>query len=181
MATLSPAALEAEWTGNLTRRKRRSIEELTAIPLREIALGPGEAFFALFGLKPLQMIKRGRLARYHPALLAFAWRQSVLFSHPAYNESFGMTLERLFGELPGSSRDRRERFVNDLNFFKVITDTFEEDGFMSAALHVSQRVLGEIDKKPENIDWAVEMSLWLDERFQAYRGALLEVEVGTGG
>lgn len=181
MATWSPASLEAEWTGNLTRRKRRSIAELSAIPLREIALGPDEAFYAVLGLKPLQWLKKQRLARYHAALLAFVWRQAVLATHPAYNEPFGATLERLFGELPGINRERRERYVNDLNFFKVITDTFAEDGFMSAALHVTQRVLGEIDKQPENLDWAVQLSLWLDERFQAYRGELLEVELGGVG
>ncbi|MBF0164911.1 MAG: hypothetical protein HQM01_10490 [Magnetococcales bacterium] len=181
MATWSPAALEAEWTGNLTRRKRRSIAELSAIPLREIALGPDESFYALLGLKPLQWLKRQRLARYHAALLAFVWRQAVLSTHPAYNEPFGTMLERLFGELPGVKRERLERYINDLNFFKVITDTFEEDGFMSPALHVTQRVLGEINKQPENLEWAVDLSLWLDERFQAYRGELLVVEMGGVG
>ncbi|MEO5344992.1 MAG: hypothetical protein H7834_01275 [Magnetococcus sp. YQC-9] len=175
--SITPALLEAEWSGNFTRRKKRTIADLSAIPLREISLGPGETDFAVLGLTPLQWLKRRRFVRHYPAMLAFAWRQAVLSTYPAYNEPFGTTLERLYDELPGIDRERHERFIHDLNFFKVITDNFVEDGFLSCGLHVAQRVLGEINKQPENLDWGVALTQWLDERYQNYRLELSLVEL----
>lgn len=179
MTILTPAALEAEWSGNAQRRKRQTIRDLTAHILRELAAAPEESEYALLALQPHQLLKRRMFARHCAPMRAFVWRQAVLYTHPARLEAFMITLRGRAAELPGMTPARLEIFLNDLTFFQVITDNFNEDGFMSVALHVTQRVLGEIATHPVNLDWAVGLGQWLDERYQQDRDLLSAVEVVT--
>ncbi|MBF0212319.1 MAG: hypothetical protein HQM00_02005 [Magnetococcales bacterium] len=178
---VTPASLEAEWMGNLQRLKRRTVRDLTGVVLRELAAGPDEAAYGLLGLKPHQLIKRKDFERHYGPMLAFVWRQAVLATHPAHAERFAATLERSAAELPGMNSRRLGTFFNDLDFLKVITDNFAEDGFISAALHVVQRVHGEIEQRPENLESAVGLGLWMDERFQSYRDTLVLAEIVITG
>ncbi|MBF0273032.1 MAG: hypothetical protein HQL98_13360 [Magnetococcales bacterium] len=178
--TMTPAALEAEWNGNLQRRKRRTIQDLMGVLLRDLAIQPDESCYALLDLKPHQLLKRQSLERHYRPMLAFAWKQAVLATHPHHTQLFSAALERLTPALPGMNRRRLEGLFNDLTFFQLISDTFAEDGFMSVALHVVQRVHGEIEKRPENLEWAVGLNLWLDERFVHYRESLELAEIATG-
>ncbi|MBF0341202.1 MAG: hypothetical protein HQL95_09620 [Magnetococcales bacterium] len=180
MTRVTPAALEAEWTGNFTHRKRRTMKELTDTLIRELAQGPDETWYALFDLKPHQLLKRRDSLRHHAPMLAFAWRQAVLYSHPARSEPFSALLRQLAPALPGMNRQRLELFFNDLTFFQVITDNFAEDGFLSVGLHVVLRIRGEIETRPENLELAVAVSQWVEERFQSYREMLDLAEVVTG-
>ncbi|MBF0626909.1 MAG: hypothetical protein HQL91_01670 [Magnetococcales bacterium] len=176
---ITPAALEAEWNRNLQQRKRRTIRDVTAAEVvRALAAGPDDPFFALLGLKPHQLLKRKSMMRHFAPLRAFAWRQAVLYTHPAHLELFMATLRVLAADLPGMTRPNLELLFNDLTFFNLITDTFNEDGFISCGLHVTQRVLGEIENRPENLDWAVGVSQWVEEHYLNDREVLEGMEVG---
>ncbi|MBF0613581.1 MAG: hypothetical protein G8237_00505 [Magnetococcales bacterium] len=178
--TMTPASLEAEWNQNLHKRQRRSPGDVVTLLLRLLAARPDEAFYQLLALRPHQFWQRRQFDRHRVPMLVFAWRQAVLSTHPAQLERCMAVLRLHIGELPGMNRSRQEIFWNDLTFFQVITDTFAEDGFMSVALHVTQRVLGEIEKKPDNLDWAIGLGYWLDEQYQADREQLGMVEIVTG-
>ncbi|MBF0191233.1 MAG: hypothetical protein HQL99_08905 [Magnetococcales bacterium] len=180
--TITPASLEAEWSGNLQRRKRRTIHDLMGGLLQALSLPPDESHYALLGLKPHQLLKRKSFDRHYPPLLTFVWKQAVLATHPHQAQSFSFALERLIPGLPGMNTRRLELLFNDLTFFQLISDTFAEDGFMSVALHVVQRIHGEVEKQPENLEWAVGLNLWLDERFVNDRETLelAEIVIGQG-
>ncbi|MBF0427730.1 MAG: hypothetical protein HQL94_02295 [Magnetococcales bacterium] len=167
----TPAMLEAEWMENLQRHRRQTIQGLTDWLMEEINVGPDETFFATLSLAGYQILKRRIFARYFSPLLAFAWKQAVLVTHPAKTMDFLGALER--GIDPHLTRSVQ----NDLMLFQIITDNFEEDGFVSVALHVVQRVHGDIEKKPDNLDLAVGLSLWMDERYQHYREALDQAKI----
>ncbi|MBF0127824.1 MAG: hypothetical protein HQM02_11530 [Magnetococcales bacterium] len=173
---ITPASLESEWLGNLRRKARRTARELTGSMLLEMREGPDEAFFTTLELSPYRFLKRYTLLRYHAPLLAFAWQQAVLATHPGK----AALLFRLLDQgMPGGRREVA-RWRNDLTFFHTITDQFEEVGFMSVALHVVQRVHGEVERRPDNLVWAVGLSLWLDERYQRFLDPLGQTEIGTG-
>lgn len=173
---ITPSSLEAEWLGNLGRKMRRTVQELTDGMVLEVTAGPGEAFFATLELGPYQWVKREAMRRYHGPLLSFAWHQAVLEVHPDKAGLFAAALER---GIPGGRR-AVERWRNDLAFFQTVTDQFAENGFMSVALHVVQRVRGEIAQRPDNLVPAVQLNLWMDERYHFYQEQLAQSEIKSG-
>lgn len=172
--------LETEWLGNLARRRRRTVQDLTDWLMLEVAAGPREGFYGALELAPHQLLKKKTMLRYFAPLLAFVWKQALLATHPAKEEMFLGAMERAMRTLKGSSRRQVAVFRNDLDFFQTITDLFAEEGFLSVALHVVQRVQGEIEQRPENLVMAVGLNQWLDEQYHLFLEQLVQVEIMTG-
>ncbi|MEO5333721.1 MAG: hypothetical protein H7839_17045 [Magnetococcus sp. YQC-5] len=164
---ITPTTLEAEWLTNLRQRKRRTLHELTDWMMQQITNGPNEAFYATLNIGPYQILKKITLQRYFAPMLAFVWQKAVLDTHPAKAAASTMAVERKIAGLPWLFRLHMKRFRHDLTFFQTITDLFAEEGFMSVSLHVVQRVFGEIEQCPNNLELAVQLSQWLDEQYQA--------------
>ncbi|MBF0180665.1 MAG: hypothetical protein HQM03_11635 [Magnetococcales bacterium] len=159
---ITPATLENEWLGNLGRRTRRTVREMAGEALLAANAGPDETFFAALGVASHQVILRHLLRRHFLPLRLFVWRQAVLATHPAWAERLFVALG---GQLPGKPAEQA-RIRNDLAFFQLITDQFAEEGFISVALHLVQKVHGEIPRRPGNLDHVVGLNAWLDERYQ---------------
>lgn len=174
---ITPTTLEAEWLTNLRQRKRRTLHELTDWMMQQITIGPNEAFYATLNIGPYQIFKKITIQRYFAPLLAFVWQKALLDTHPAKAAACSMAVEREIAGLSWLFRWQMKRFRHDLTFFQTITDLFAEEGFLSVALHVVQRVLGEIEQSPNNLELAVQLSLWLDEQYQADLEQLVRAEI----
>ncbi len=178
---ITPMALEAEWLGNLQQFRHQTIQQLTDWMIKTVMKGPTNPFYESMALLAThQMLKRNRARRYFLPLMAFAWWQAILATAPARIESFAGALERGVAGLPGHGHRQVERFRHDLDFCKLITDQFAETGFLSVALHVVQRVHGEIEQHPNNLVSAVGLTQWMEEQYQFYLDYLTQVEIMSG-
>ena len=61
----------------------------------------------------------------------------------------------------------------DLLLYAELTDNFNEDGFISVGLQVVQRILGDFDKKPENLVLSVAYAEYLDEQYKKFSEKLI--------
>ncbi|MBF0295398.1 MAG: hypothetical protein HQL96_09435 [Magnetococcales bacterium] len=173
---ITAATLESEWLGNLGRRTRRTVREVAGEALLAVNSGPDETFFAALGVASHQVIVRHLLRRHYPPLRLFVWRQAVVATHPAWHAPL---LAALDGQLPGKPAEVA-RIRSDLAFLQLITDQFAEEGFLSVALHLVQKVHGEIPRRPGNLEFAVSLSAWLDERYQEDLERLGRAEIKPG-
>ncbi len=174
------ADLEKEWRENLNKRQRQTpmdlLNDLQRLMVQEIP----ENLFWLFDLKVENFIKRRAFIRYYRSARLYAWRRALLSIHPQQVERIMSGFDETFLAVHQGARGKLTTIRNDLDFFEVVTDRFEEDGFLSVALHISQRILGEIEQKPDNLIHAVRLSEHLHDVYEQDRERFRLLEVVGG-
>lgn len=165
MAEQIPTAAELErmWRQGVQSRRRQGRRDLLNDLLRVATREIDEEAFALFDLGPERFIKRRSFRRYYRSTRIFAWKQALLAVHPRHLEAVLGGFDTGYLKIQPGSEKQLETIRRDLTFFDVVTDSFEQDGFLSVALHVTLRILGEIEKRPDNLVQAVRLSEHLDQ------------------
>ncbi|MEO5362164.1 MAG: hypothetical protein H7838_00865 [Magnetococcus sp. DMHC-8] len=160
------AALHREWMDNLGRAETCSHQALVDRLLEELQGAPSGAFYALLGLQRWQVLKRRRLAHYHPALQVLVWQEALVSAQPLYAARLGRLLRHRWSVRRPSDRRRLATIDRQLALFDVLTDNLTGEGFLSVALHVVQQVMGRVQQHPTYIILAVQLADHLDNRFE---------------
>ena len=173
---LSADDLYNEWLNNSQRFQKMDRQAYVDLLLRDLCrVTPGE-FYDLFNIYPYQIIKKKRLDAYYLSLLVFVWRKALEHVQPICVADRMHLLEMAYTSHLPKAQQRLETMGRHLALFDVIMDNFAEDGFLSVAHHVVIRVLGDIEKKPDNLVFSVQLANYLEARLEVY---LFQLGYGT--
>lgn len=164
--------LVAQWQENRTHKKTMAIREIISRIAGTALVDPEEEDFALLGLSPFQILKRRAFVHHFRSAHVYVWKRVLMACMPSRVEG---VMDGVFALLSTSSTEvaKRSRQTElDMRLYDALVDHFEEEGFMSVALHVVQRVLGDIEKYPHNIVVAVHFSGHLEQHYQRLREQL---------
>lgn len=177
----TPAALAREWQRNLARKPQPSQSLGVALDrfLVTLAAPIPESVYPLLDLKINYFLKRQMLRRYYRSAQVFVWNQALRERWPDQAERVMDLFFQTLAAYPGQSQRRMQALRNDVAFFNLITDHYREEGFLSVALHIVQRILGEIKDKPKNLTNAVQFAAQLDTMHEEGLRVLENTEIGA--
>ena len=173
----SATALENEWLNNMQRLEKSSRQDIVDLLLRDLSRVTPAAFYDLLGLQFHQIFKKRLLDRFYPSVLVFVWQKSLEIFQPALADNLSRLFEMSFSARMPKAKPRLETIGRHLALFSVITDNYTEEGFLSVAHHIVWRVLGEIEKTPNNLISSVRLADYLDARFETYANQLRGREI----
>lgn len=165
---ISAFDLQSEWLGNMQRRKKSSHQDVVDLLLKDLCVATPTAFYELLDLQYYQVIKKRLMNRYYASVLVFAWQKAVEETQPTQAAGLLRMFERSFLAHMPKAQQRLEIIGQHLAFFAVVTDNFAADGFISVAHQIVLRILGDIEKNPDNLISSVRLANYLDTRFEAY-------------
>ncbi len=134
-----------------------------------------ERDYLLLGLQPYQILKRKAFIRHFRSARTYVWKRVLLDEMPDRVDEIMDAVDGALMAAGGNSPKNWTKSWYDLLLYDEIVDNFSEDGFLSLALHVVQRILGDIEKQPDNLVVAVGYADHLDRSYQTLRD-----EIGLG-
>jgi hypothetical protein len=158
--------LVAEWqdTSRLDIKipGQKLIEHIAADAIAQ----PTEADYLMLGLKPYQLLKRRAFIRHFRSARTYVWKRTIMDSMPIRVAQIMDGVDDVLLTMGSSIAKSGKQTKLDLLLYDEIVDNFTEEGFLSVALHLVQRILGTIEKAPENIVLAVNYSDHLEQQHQ---------------
>ncbi|MBF0445714.1 MAG: hypothetical protein HQL68_08990 [Magnetococcales bacterium] len=133
---------------------------------------PEEADYLMLGLSSLHILKRRKFVRYFRSANVYVWKRAVMLCMPGRVEQVMDGVEGLLQAAGGSSDDISRQIRLDLMLYDELVDNFKEEGFLSVALHIVQRLSGDVEKHPKNLVTAVNYADHLDRKYQSYQNLL---------
>lgn len=100
--------------------------------------------------------------------MVFVWFFALKKTHPNQADSLLRLFHFVYPKKTPKAKKTHSTIRRHLDYFLMVTDTFNEDGFMSAVHHVVQRVLGEIEQKPGNLIFSVALASHLDTVYETW-------------
>ena len=173
---LSADDLYNEWLNNSQRFNPMDRQACVNLLFRDLCRVIPEEFYGLFNAYSYQITKKKRLDHYYPSLLVFVWRKALEQFQPILVADRMHLFEATYATHLPRAKQPVENISRHLALFDVITDNFAEDGFLSVAHHVVMRVLGDIEKKPGNLVFSVQLANYLESRWETY---LSQLDYGT--
>ena len=175
----SPSAVELQraWFDNMIRLEKCSRQDVVNRLLNDLRQEVPATFCQLFGWQFYQVLKKPMIEAYYPSILVFVWQKALQETHPAEMDRLLSLFESTYLRHQPNAKPHLQTIARHLSLFAVVTDNFTEDGFMSVALHIVQRICGEIEKKPDNLQFAVQLALHMDTHFEAYKDQLGNQEI----
>ena len=165
---VSPSAddLQQEWLSHLGQLEQVSQRSFVRRLLPLLSAPPPGDFADLLALRPYQIIKKRRLQQYYPSLQLFVWQKALEQAQPPHAARLVRLLKRTLAAQSAADQRRVDTIEGHLALFVLLTDHFLEEGFLSVAHQVVLRVLGDVDKYPTHLLWAVQLADYLDNRFE---------------
>ncbi|MBF0446689.1 MAG: hypothetical protein HQL67_00665 [Magnetococcales bacterium] len=160
-------ALVQEWqTSSNPGSARFSSSELVRRIAGEAIANPAESDYLLLGLTPYQFIRRKRYVRFFRSTRVYVWKRMLQTRLPQQTESILDGVDGLLVAAGGAVANSGRQTRLDILLYDMITDNFAEEGFLSVAHQVVQRILGDIEKKPNNLIFSVALADHLDRQYQ---------------
>lgn len=159
-------ALESEWRANMKQAKRTEPSDLVRAIVVDLQADPSQDDFDRLGLRGYRFWQRRAFHRYVRSTRAFVWQRALHAGSPGWEQKIMEDVGQLYVATLSRARKPWQRIQGDLLFFETITDNFAEDGFLSAALHVVVRILGDIEKKPGNLEFSVQLATDMERKFE---------------
>ncbi|MBF0357842.1 MAG: hypothetical protein HQL70_04485 [Magnetococcales bacterium] len=158
--------LVAEWQDksrlNIKISGRKLIERIAADAIAE----PSEADYQMLGLKPYQFLKRKAFIRHFRSAKTYVWKRAVMELMPIRVTQIMDGVDDVLMAMGSTTAKSGKQTKLHLLLYDEIVDNFSEEGFLSVTLHLVQRILGDVEKKPDNIVIAVNYSDHLEQQYQ---------------
>ena len=165
--------LIAQWQNSSSQNKPLAPRELIKRISNDAITDPLEHEYMLLNLQSHQILKRKKFHRYFRSAKTFAWQQALQKHMPKRVEQIMDAVEGLLKTAGGDVAKSWQQTRMDLLLYAELTDNFNEDGFISVGLQVVQRILGDFDKKPENLVLSVAYAEYLDEQYKKFSEKLI--------
>ncbi len=127
---------------------------------------PLESDYLMVGLNPLQLLKRRAFVRYFRSANVYTWKRAVMVCMPGRGGQVMDGVDGLLLGTGGRGADVGRQIRLDVLLYDELVDNFKEEGFLSVALHIMQRLLGDVEKHPDNLVKAVNYADHLERKYQ---------------
>jgi hypothetical protein len=158
--------LVAQWQANTSNQPGFSQRELMLRIAADAIADPLESDYHFLGLQPYQLFKRKAFVRHFRSSQTYVWKRLLMTHLPNLVEQTMDGVQGVLLTAGHSSAKSGNQTRLDMLLYDEIVDNFSEEGFLSVALQVVQRVLGDIEENPDNLVFSVDYAGHLDRRYQ---------------
>jgi hypothetical protein len=164
--------LVAQWQDNIAHQPKLSVRELITRVSACAITDPQESDCLLLGLQPHQIFKRRAFIRHFRSSHTYVWKRALTVCLPNRVEQIMDGVEGVLLSADKNSVKSGKQTRLDILLYDEIIDNFNEDGFLSVALQVVQRILGDVEKHPDNLVFSVNYADHLERKYQLFQEQL---------
>ncbi|MBF0097610.1 MAG: hypothetical protein HQM04_14010 [Magnetococcales bacterium] len=173
----SARALQEEWLANLARRVEVRQADLLREQMLLMMTEVPESFYGVLTLERWRWLKRWRAGRCYAALHHYVWLQALQQAQPIYAPGISRTLRYALLQKGPAGQRLVKRLERQLALFTVLTDNWQESGFLRVAHHVVQVVFGDLHSRPRRLVTAVQLADYLDQYYEEQLNRLQNMEL----
>ncbi|MBF0370577.1 MAG: hypothetical protein HQL52_14080 [Magnetococcales bacterium] len=165
---VSAASLQEEWQRNMERVKWVSPVDFTAEFLDTLSYGPTEVEFRVVNLEPFRLLRRRTFRKHIFNARIYLWQLAVSQTRPKRAREIKQRFRSLLLTSLNNSQPRFDAITSELTLLDSLLDNLSEEGFLSMAHYITQRVWGDLEKNPGLLPRSIRLGMWLDEIYQDY-------------
>jgi hypothetical protein len=170
--------LVARWQNDNRRKTPISSRDLIARITADAVAEPTEDDYARLGLQPYQILKRKAFIRHFRSAKTYVWKRALMVSIPMRVEQIMDGVNGMLMATGGSLAKSGKQTKSDIALYDEIVDNFNEEGFLSVTIHLTQRILGNVEKQPNSLVVSVSYANYLEQQYQLCQDYLLHNSAG---
>ncbi|MBF0423872.1 MAG: hypothetical protein HQL73_12875 [Magnetococcales bacterium] len=162
-------ALEQTWLDNCQSPPPLAKKHLIAKIAASLLLLPEELPDPVLQIPKIAWKRQQLFLRYRVAIHAFLWLRALLEVAPDQARALLLAAQPLYNAAEPTTPVAWSQIMADVDFFSIILDNYQEEGFLSISQHVVWRVHGDFVQHPEFLEIAVALAFHIDQQFEEFR------------